>query len=331
MNNNVNETEINIVSKDEAETEVLHPVVLNVLNEPGFHIISSQIERSTVCLTKQNHLLFKQNQENLKETYKLNETIDILKGTIKEMALEIKYLREIQREHNLRQEALQRRREMKTKRKKADLRDRVTFSDLKCILQITSASDYESTRSFVAIIILYITGLRVANLCYLRVSHLNDLREKGFTLLQIIKNGPPRHTVQLSIDDSRILESAEKKINILCTGKRKTDPVFIGKGNRSNKGMAIHQGYLCKSLNKIPRIASDRLGKNIRTHSFRVSRISDLLENTDVREVANIIGHRSINSTKVYDRVKVNFEKVHNLFDEHRQVNVSALDSLCTE
>ena len=76
-------------------------------------------------------------------------------------------------------------------------------------------------------------------------------------------------------------------------------------------------------------VASTKFGKYIRTHSFRVSRISDLLENTDIRNVAIIIGHRSTNSTKVYNRVRVDYDVVYRLFNQHRSFNHDKLLDIC--
>ena len=103
--------------------------------------------------------------------------------------------------------------------------------------------------------------------------------------------------------------------------------VFIGRGYCSNKGMPIDTEYLSRSLNKILRGVLTKTGKYIRTHSFRVIRISDLLENTDIRGVAEIIGHADMGSTKAYDRVHVNFNE-HTMFDLHRDIKPEDLRQL---
>ena len=293
-----------------------------VLLDDSINVVLNKIEQSTLCLSEQNQLLFQQNLESLEDTHHLKQIIE-------SMSAEITYLKEEQRKHNTRQEYLQRRRDMKMKRNRLKPRDRVTSQEFLFILSLTSGDDYESVRNFVAILMLYITGLRVGNLSALTIRHLFEMRDSGFTYLSTIKNGPSRHTIQLSTDDLRLLDAADSKIQFLCSGRAKYEPLFIGKGNRSNKGMPLDVGYMRKSINQLLWIASTKLGKYIRTHSFRVTRISDLLENTDIRGVADIIGHRSTNSTKIYDRVHVDYEDVYRAFDLHRGFNYETFEKIC--
>lgn len=56
-----------------------------------------------------------------------------------------------------------------------------------------------------------------------------------------------------------------------------------------------------------------------------MTRISDMLESTNIEVVAKVIGHHNINSTKVYDRVKVDFESIHEKVDTFRQVEIEQL------
>ena len=51
-----------------------------------------------------------------------------------------------------------------------------------------------------------------------------------------------------------------------------------------------------------------------------------MLEITNIEVVAKIIGHNSINSTKAYDRVRVDFDYVHKDMDQFRMVKADALD-----
>lgn len=252
-----------------------------------------------------------------------------MSAEIETMCAEINYLREEQRKTNQRQEYLQRRRDMKRKRNRLKPRDRVTYSEFLSILNFTSGNDYESVRTFVATLMLYVTGLRVGNLSAFTIRHLLEMRDKGFTYIPIIKNGPSRHPIHLSNDDLRLLDAADEKIKLICSGRAKSEPLFIGKGNQSNKGMPLDVGHMSRSINRVLWAASTKLGKYIRTHSFRVTRISDLLENTDIRSFADIISHRSTNSTKVYDRVHVDYESVYKSFDQHRRFNPENFAEIC--
>ena len=135
---------------------------------------------------------------------------------------------------------------MKRNRKKVEIRDRLTFKDLLFIFSLTSGKDYEQSRNFVAIVMLYITGLRVANFRHIKINNLHELREKKFTFLPIIKNGPPRHPIQFSDGDTLLLEAAGNRLELLCQSQTKTDSLFISKENCSNKGRPIGAGYFAK-------------------------------------------------------------------------------------
>ena len=71
-----------------------------------------------------------------------------------------------------------------------------------------------------------------------------------------------------------------------------------------------------KELNKILEKASIILKKNIRTHSFRATVITELLANNiAIDDVKEIIGHKSIESTLNYKRLRLSprqIQRVHN-------------------
>lgn len=46
----------------------------------------------------------------------------------------------------------------------------------------------------------------------------------------------------------------------------------------------------------------DHFGKNVTTHSMRITMITDLLEHTPIERVKELIGHSSIGTTEAYKR-----------------------------
>lgn len=206
-------------------------------------------------------------------------------------------------------------------------RDRITFSDLKVILDLTSGSDIKEVRNYVAICMLYITGLRSSNLCLITIRHVLELRRYKMTKMPLIKNGATRHTIKITEGDFKLFTLIQPRIKMLCGDGHPTEPLFkgYGVGSYEDRNRALHHNTMLKQLNKILIAASEKLGKYIRTHSFRVTRISDMLEVTNIEVVAKIIGHNSVNSTQAYDRVHAPYEKIHPLFDDVRQVDVDNL------
>ena len=58
---------------------------------------------------------------------------------------------------------------------------------------------------------------------------------------------------------------------------------------------------------------------NIKSHSFRINMISNLLKITTVQHAAQIIGHSEIQSTMSYQRYALSKEEIQNLLDKFAQ------------
>lgn len=54
---------------------------------------------------------------------------------------------------------------------------------------------------------------------------------------------------------------------------------------------------------------------NIKSHSFRVNVISNLLKVTSVQNTADIIGHKDIRSTMAYRRYALSKDEIQNLLE----------------
>ena len=65
-----------------------------------------------------------------------------------------------------------------------------------------------------------------------------------------------------------------------------------------------HLKHTCK-INNIP--------YNIKSHSFRINMISNLLRKTSVQHAAQIIGHSDIKSTMSYNRYALSKEEIQKL------------------
>lgn len=54
----------------------------------------------------------------------------------------------------------------------------------------------------------------------------------------------------------------------------------------------------------------DHFGKNVTTHSMRITMITDLLEHTPIERVKELIGHSSIGTTEAYKRGTITQEQL---------------------
>jgi integrase len=60
---------------------------------------------------------------------------------------------------------------------------------------------------------------------------------------------------------------------------------------------------------------------NIKSHSFRVNMITNLLKVTSVQKAANIIGHADIRSTMTYNRYALTKNEIQELLDKINSMN----------
>ena len=61
---------------------------------------------------------------------------------------------------------------------------------------------------------------------------------------------------------------------------------------------------------------------NIKSHSFRINMVSQLLKNTSVQNAADIIGHKDIKSTMAYKRYALNKKEIQKLLNKIDNNNI---------
>ena len=244
-----------------------------------------------------------QKEEFLKTIKEQKETFQTQYQSLYQQYLEVQ--KELKFVHDQAVEDLkekQRKQELKNKRKNAKkqpLRDIITPEDFELIKSLVKGSSFVKERRIVALTILYLTGLRVSNLLLFSVKNIKELFEKGRTHISLIKGGEKRHPIRLSNQGHQILSAIKDDCSFLFKGKNDNDLLFTPL-NYFNKPM--QREFFDKELNDILKQASNQLGKFIRTHSFRATLITDLLQTTPIDQVKELIGHRSIASTIEYKR-----------------------------
>jgi site-specific recombinase XerD len=84
------------------------------------------------------------------------------------------------------------------------------------------------------------------------------------------------------------------------------------------KNYPIHSKTLLRIVNEDLANSCKLCGirENIKSHSFRVSVISKLLQVTTVQNVASIVGHRDIRSTMCYDRYRLSKVAIQEIYSE---------------
>ena len=85
----------------------------------------------------------------------------------------------------------------------------------------------------------------------------------------------------------------------------------------------ISREHLTRQINDILKVFSSRKDKYVRSHSARVSLITDLYETTkDIETTKNIVGHKNIKSTEIYIQSQLSEENkkeiVKNVFQKRK-------------
>ncbi len=114
---------------------------------------------------------------------------------------------------------------------------------------------------------------------------MKELFTTGSTVIPLIKGGAQRHTLTLSPYLASLsmgisfVAGYTSDLKFLIKGKSLQDPFF---SSALKLDVAIARETFDRELNNILKSASARLGKHLRTHSFRATLITDLLENTPI-------------------------------------------------
>lgn len=250
-------------------------------------------------------------ESKLDETTKLLEDSELRYKTLYTQFLEIQRQLEAvfleserQKEEEL---AKEQKRALRKSRKRKPLRDTIAPEEFQNILSLTSGKvPYIVARRKVALVLLYLTGLRISNLLLLEVRHIRELSQKGSTKIQLIKKGESRHTITLSSAGRQLLKSSIDDISLLIHEKSGSDLVFTNLYD--TKG--LRREVLNREINEILIKASALMGKTLRSHSFRASIITDLLDSeVPIDQVKEVMGHKAIGTTLEYKRSKLSLQQ----------------------
>lgn len=287
----------------EKKTKAQKALVVYAPNKP---IIQKQTENTLQLKNDYWKTFFFSMKKQLTVQHKelIKENTD-LKKIVEKQNVQLNYLTQ---QEQTKQQLINTRELLKQKRKLAEklpLRDIITLKEFEKILQHmkTTHQGFAQARRKVALILLYLTGLRVSNLLVLNVKHIKAFLQKQNITITLNKKGAHRHTLGLSDLSSQFLQKFNKDIKIICENKKSQDPLFT---NAVDLHHPISRVTFDNELNKILIKASDTLGKHLRTHSFRATLITDLLVETPIDKVRDLIGHKDIKSTLLYKRSKLN-------------------------
>lgn len=177
--------------------------------------------------------------------------------------------------------------------------DVLTINEIESLLAQPNVLTKKGKRDLAILEVLYATGIRVSELCSLRIEDVDDeaVRVRG-------KGGKERI---VPIGKSAI-NAVDAYLNYCDEEKREVGKaLFLGKGGRPLSRLSIWKlvkEYALKA----------GIEKNIFPHTFRHSFATHLLDNgADLRVIQELLGHASIDSTSRYTHVSCRL--LHEAFD----------------
>jgi site-specific recombinase XerD len=190
-------------------------------------------------------------------------------------------------------------------------RDPINPAEFHQMLNSIEKNNLKYARIKVALVLLYITGLRVTNLLVFQVRHLKELIQKHNTTILINKNGGFKKII-IGKEAKKLFNLIQKAILTLTRDKNNEDFLFQ---NKYNQLMSREQ--FNKDINSVLQLYAKASGKLLKTHSFRISIITELLQHHTLQEVRHLIGHKDIRTTDVYNR---NYMTERECFDALQQL-----------
>jgi site-specific recombinase XerD len=176
----------------------------------------------------------------------------------------------------------------------------------------TQCPPFTKARDIVCLTLLYLTGMRISNLLFIQVRHLQQLLDQHlFTLSLIKKKKPTLHTFVVPPVAVRFLEDNQPFFLELMRGKP-ADAFVI---TQEDNGVPVRRQYLNDRINHLLLPVGISLGKNLRSHSFRYGFITSLLNVVDIHKASKIVGHADIRTTQIYDRTPMS------ILDNARAIN----------
>lgn len=172
----------------------------------------------------------------------------------------------------------------------------LTVEEIDNLIESIDLSTPEGQRNRTMLEVLYSCGLRVSELCTLKLSDL--YLEQGF--IKVEGKGSKQRLVPISPRAIKELHYYFIDRNAIAIKPGYEDFVFISRrGKNISRIMVFH---IIKEL-------ADRIGltKNISPHTFRHSFATHLLEGgANLRAIQTMLGHESIGTTEIYTHIDRN-------------------------
>lgn len=164
----------------------------------------------------------------------------------------------------------------------------LSYSEVEELLAQPDPKEASGSRDRAIIELLYGAGLRVSELCSLRISDLQD------AAIKVRGKGRKERLVPVGI---KALEAVDHYLVHFRGMAESHEPLFL-----SRKGKALSRAWIWSRIRFYAKQAG--IHKNVSPHSLRHSFASHLLENgADLRLIQELLGHEDIATTDRYTHI----------------------------
>ncbi|GAB6013472.1 tyrosine-type recombinase/integrase [Viscerimonas tarda] len=173
----------------------------------------------------------------------------------------------------------------------------VLYTDLNGNTKTENYTYLSQIRNIAIIELLFATGMRISELCNLKVPDI-DLKTG---IIKVFGKGSKERVIQICNPD---IKSLLKKYRKLCSNHANSDNYFFL--NRLNRPVST-QSVRLMLHQYVPKAG---ITKNVTPHTYRHTFATLLLEESvDVRYIQNMMGHSSITTTQIYTHINIESQK----------------------
>jgi len=174
------------------------------------------------------------------------------------------------------------------------LPDTLSIEQINKMLAAAHSNSELGLRNYAIIELMYSGGLRVSELCQLKLEHIN--LEEGF--IRLFGKGSKERIVPLGAKAKRAIEQYAVRSRPSLINEKSDSSLFI-----SRLGRAISRKMIWTIIKSTAEKAQIR--SNIKPHSLRHSFATHLLEGgADLRSIQDLLGHSDISTTQIYTGIE---------------------------
>ena len=191
-------------------------------------------------------------------------------------------------------------------RPKLDMKLPITLeiNEMTQLINVAKSDTIYGLRDYCIIELMYSAGLRVSELCFLKIEHMNI--EDG--ILRVFGKGSKERIVPLGENAKRALDAYLVRSRPSFVNTNTDTTIFL---SRMGKGLSRKTiWYMIKRYSEKALIK-----KAIKPHTMRHSFATHLLEGgADLRSIQDLLGHADISTTQIYTNMqKARLQEEHSI------------------